>query len=205
MQVLAFRAPNFLPDFASTLLFENHWAWWVAAAAVAGTLLFVGRHRANRSFQWAGAGLIVFAIVWIITALAFDTPAERLRTAHREMASAAANHDVGKILSFLAPDFTCPNLEIHMDSARSEARSRIGELISHYGIRDIYITRYESTFSGDTALTHLTLLTNTEGAGTVKTSWQLYWKDTPDSDWKISHATLTSLGGTPVPSDSLIR
>ena len=205
MRVLAFRAPNFLPDFASTLFFENHWAWWIAAGAVAGTLLFVGRQRANRSFQWAGAGVVVLAIVWLITALAFDTPAERLRAAHHEMATAAANHDVDKILSFLAADFTCPNLDIHVDSARSGARSQIGELINHYGVREIYITRYESTFSGNTALTHLTLLTNTEASGTVKTSWQLYWKDIPASDWKIGNATLTSLGDTPVPPDSLIR
>lgn len=205
MFVLALRAPAFLPMFASTALFENHWAWWIAAGAVAGTLLFVGRLRANRSFQRAGAGLAILAILWLAAALVFDTPAERLHAAHREMADAAAQHDLDKILSYLAPDFSCSSLGIPIDPTLSRARSQIDDTLKQYGIKEIYITRYQSTLSDHTATTSLTFVANVEGFGPVKTSWQLYWKDLPDSDWKISTASLTAIGDQSVSSDHPFR
>jgi hypothetical protein len=205
MTILAMRAPTSLPTFALSLLFENHWAWWIAMLAIAGTLFLIGRLRTNRAFQLSSLCVAVVAIVWITAALIVDTPAERLRAAHRDMANAAGRHDVDKILSYLAPDFSCPNLEIQMDPTLSTARSEIEDRLKQYGIKEIYITNYESAPSDDTAITHLTFLTNIEGFGPVKTSWQLYWKDSPDSDWKIANATLTAVGDEAVSPDHVVR
>ena len=203
--ILALRTPVFLPPALSALLFENHWVWWIAVLAVAAALAFVGRTKANHSLLYTGGALISLIIVWAALALAVFTPAERLRNAHRALADAAAHGDMDKILSFLDPDFVCTNLSIHLDASPTMAREEIRSRLKEYGISELYITRYQSSASQSSALTHITLIARAQSIGPVQTSWQLSWKDIPGADWKITSATLTALGDSPVPPDQLIR
>jgi hypothetical protein len=183
--ILAVRSPGFLPE----VIFETHWLYWVAGAAVALILLHLGRSRADKNLFRIGLILAAGTVLWVAAALLLDTPGERLRDAHNALAEAATKNDVDKILTYLAPNFRSTALGI---TVSADAKDNLAAILKSAGIRKNHITAYTSERSGNAATTHLTVITESSN-GAVKTSWQLFWEDLPDSDWKINTADLLKI------------
>jgi len=203
MNFLALRSPGFLPQSLINCLFESHWPWWIALALLGVGLHFLSRQRDDRRFLRGGQVLLALTVLWVIGSRVVDTPAERLRAVHVDLADAAAKADIDRLLSHLAPSFTAPALRINQrdpgnKEALGSARAEIADKLKKYGIKDSTITFYQSTLSPDnTAITELTLITQSD-FGPVKTTWELSWSDLTTDDWKIIHARLLTLADKPI-------
>jgi len=192
-ELASLRAPAFLPDSLNSFLFETHWMYWAAAAALSLILLHLGRSRANRPLTRAGLGVLLLTLAWIAAAWLFVTPKERLYDAHQALAQAAKEGDVDKILSYFSDHFQCTALGI---TVPAEAHDQIATRLKSYGIKANHITAYTSEISGPTATTRLTIITESD-LGPVKTTWRLTWEDLPRDDWKIELAELLKIGDNP--------
>jgi len=160
------------------------------AILVAGTAFYWGGVRQDPRLRRIGIGVGIAALFWIFLALAIDTPAERLYRAHKDLADAAKNGDVDRIVSYLEPDFQATVLGVNKAGI---AKEEIGARLKTYGVKGSTIRFYHSTHSGPAAFTQLNLLTQTE-MGPVLTTWQLSWDDVPGQDWRIRDAELVKLG-----------
>jgi hypothetical protein len=196
----ALRSPGLFSDAAAGVLFESHWLWWLALAAVAAALYYVGRSRVQQPLAQTGMALGGLTAAWILLALVFASPGERLYAALRGLADASAARDVDRMLAYLSKDFRAPVLDMTGDVPPKE---KIAYYINTYGIRETYITAYRFNRLGANALTNVTLLTTTSN-GTIKTSWELSWDDVPGEDWRIVRARLTKLGDQSVDRDVVI-
>ncbi len=195
------RAPR-LPDSLNGYLFETHWAVWLTVGVIGAALWYRGRTIGAEGALMARVGTIAAAValVWAALAMVIDTPAERLYRAHRAMADAAAKADMDTLVSFLADDFRCPQLDVkNLGSARPELSARL----KAFGIRSSTITKYETVVAGDSATVHLALLTES-AEGTILTNWRLVWADEPGADWRIKDAELQKINNQNVPADLVI-
>ncbi len=149
----------------------------------------------------AGLGCVALLAVWMLAAYLIDTPRERLYRAHVGLAQAARDADADRILSYFSPDFNSPALGVtHAQIAREE----IGSRLKNYGIKGSTITFYRSDIAGKTAFTTVTLVTQTDAAGLVRTTWNLSWDDVAGADWKVREADLIKLGDEAVSTDRLL-
>jgi hypothetical protein len=196
----ALRSPAIFSDTVAGVLFESHWLWWLAFLALAAVLYYVGRSRAEKGPAQAGIVLAGVTATWILLALVFASPGERLYAAHKGLADAAAAHDVDRMLVYLSQDFRAPVLGL---TGEVPAKEKIAYYLNNYGIKETYITAYRFTRATKTAVSDVTLVT-TSNAGPIKTSWQLSWDDIPDEDWRIVRARLTKLGDQPMDRDTVI-
>jgi len=196
----AIRSPSYFSDAVAGTLFESHWLWWLAIVAVGVVLYMVGGNRADRNLVKLGIGAMALAAAWIVLAFAFDSPGERLLEAHKGLAKAAADHDIDRMMTYLAKDFLAPQVGITADAA---TREELSSRINSYGIRTTYITTYRYTRQNAIAVSDVTLLTESNMGG-IKTTWQLSWNDVPGEDWKIVRASLMKLGDQAVPRDLIV-
>jgi hypothetical protein len=148
--------------------------------------------------------MLAVTVLWVLAALALDSPAERLYAAHLDLAAAVEKADVERVFSYFEPHFTVPALGIRGDELAA-ARDQLADILKRYGIKDSHITDYHTALNGDgTAVTQFTVLTLSD-MGPIKTTWQLSWNDQPGTDWRIMNATLLKLGDQAFPAEGLIR
>jgi hypothetical protein len=140
-------------------------------------------------------------LVWMAAAHFVDTPRERLYQAHSGLAEAAKNADVDRILGYLSPDFHSSVLGVDQPAA---ARDEIGSRLKSYGVKGSTITFYHSDISGRAAYTTLTLVTQTDIAGPVQSTWHLSWDDVPGVDWRVHSADLEKIGDEVVGADHVL-
>jgi hypothetical protein len=197
----AIRAPEFLPDAFNGALFEAQWAYWVVLAAAAGILWGVGRNRADRRMMRIGEIAAGVLLVWMVAAYSVDTPRERLYRAHTGLAEAAKRGDVDGILNYLSPDFHSWALGVEQTA---QARDEIGARLKSDGVKGSTITEYHSDLSGRAAFTTLTLITDTDIAGPVKSTWHLSWDDVAGADWRVRDAELVKLGDEAVGGERVL-
>jgi len=136
-------------------------------------------------------GVGIATIAWMLLAFTIDTPAERLYRAHTDLATAAKNGDVDRIVSYLEPNFQAAVLGVDKAGA---AKEEIGTRLKTYGVKGSTIRSYKSTIAGPAAFTQMNVLTQTDIAGPVLTSWQLSWDDVPGEDWRIRDVELVKIG-----------
>jgi hypothetical protein len=195
------RGPR-LPESINGYLFETHWLWWLALAVIGAALWYRGRTVGAEGTLMARIGTIAvgMALLWAALAMVIDTPAERLYRAHQSMADAAAKGDMDRLVSFLADDFRCPQLDVKdLGSARAELSARL----KGFGIRGSTITKYQPVVARDSATVNVALLTET-AEGTILTNWRLVWADEPGGDWRIKAAELQKINNQNVPADLVI-
>jgi hypothetical protein len=187
------RAPAFLPESLNSVLFETQWLYWILAIGAAAALFLAGQNRANRRFVMAGAAIVLLTLVWMAAAWLVVTPKERLYHVHQELADAVKAGNVDRIVSFLAPDFQCTALSIHI---LPEAKPELADRLKRYNVKGTTIWHYHSDISGRAAYTQVTLVTQTD-LGSITTRWGLSWDDmNPDAqgDWKIKLADFQGMG-----------
>lgn len=196
----ALRSPDFFSDQVAAFLFDSHWLWWLAIAAVAVVFFFLGRSRADK--RLLQAGIVAFAVtaLWILVALLVASPGERLYNAHKGLAQAAAAHDVDRMLTYLSDNFLAPVIGITADVP---ARATIAGYLDRYGIKQTHITAYRYTRGTTTAVSDVTFITESS-AGPIKTAWRLSWDDIAGQDWQIVRAELLRLQDQPVARDLVI-
>ncbi len=187
----AIRSPGWISQGLGGFLFENQWLYWFMALGIGAVCWEMGRRRADSRLRNVGFGIGVAAVIWGLMAFGVVTPRERLHAAHVGMAQAAKEGDVGKIVGYLKEPFRSSFLGL---DGNGGAREAIERELRTYGVKETLITFYESDIEGRGATTHVTLLTETEVAGPVKTSWILNWEDVPGEDWKIEEADLVKVG-----------
>lgn len=197
----ALRSPAFLPDSLASLLFENHWSYWIVALLAAAVLFYISNARQNARLRNISLALAALTGLWALLAFLILTPAERLYNAHTGLADAAKNGDVDRIVSYLAPNFQASVLDIpSIDVAREEISARLNT----FGIQGSTIRYYKYTLHGHTAFTQFNILTQTSTAGPILTSWNLSWDDLPGEDWRIRNAELTKIGDQDVSPGTII-
>ncbi|MGN6371039.1 MAG: hypothetical protein ACTHN5_22520 [Phycisphaerae bacterium] len=197
----ALRSPAFLPDSLASLLFENHWSYWIVALLAAAVLFYISNARQNARLRNISLALAALTGLWALLAFLILTPAERLYNAHTGLADAAKNGDVDRIVSYLAPNFQASVLDIpSIDVAREEISARLNT----FGIQGSTIRYYKYTLHGHTAFTQFNILTQTSTAGPILTSWNLSWDDLPGEDWRIRNAELTMIGDQDVSPGTII-
>jgi hypothetical protein len=187
----AIRSPGWISEGIGGFLFESQWLYWFMTLGIGAACWEMGRRRADARLRSTGFGIVALVVVWVMMAFVVVTPKERLYAAHVGMARAAKEGDVGKIVGYLREPFRSSFLGVEGNGGAREAIER--ELRAN-GVKGTLITFYESDIEGKGATTHVTLLTETEVAGPVKTSWILSWDDVPGEDWKIGEADLVRVG-----------
>jgi hypothetical protein len=200
--ILAVRAPTFLNESLLGLLFENHYAWWIAMLLLGAVLIFVARSRTDRRLLRAGQVVLALTLVWIVAARLIDTPAERLHAAHLALADATAKGDVDRILNYFEANFSVSAgpVVIQPDTTTPDARNLIAKNLKEYGIKETIFRAYEITLNADaTAVSRFTALTNADQP--LLTTWRVSWDDVAGQDWRIHNATLVKIGDQEVRPD----
>src|SRR3954462_11773966 len=113
--LLALRAPSFLSPPVAGFLFEDHWAWWAGAALLGGVLWYLAGVRADLRMLRAGQAILAATALWVLAALAIDSPTERLYAAHVDLAAAVEKADVQRVFTYFDTHFTVPALGIRGD------------------------------------------------------------------------------------------
>jgi hypothetical protein len=203
---LALRTPAFLPAWVQAVLFENHFAVWIAVLALAAALVLVARSRGDRRLGRAGQVTLGVTLLWIVAARAIDTPAERLYAAHVGLADAVARGDVERILNYFKPTFVADAgpVRIVAGMPTDKARQQIAAALKDYGIKHTMIRQFAITSrNGPTAITHFTALTQADSP--LLTTWDVAWEDVAEQDWRIANAALLRIGDHVVAPDEFGR
>jgi hypothetical protein len=201
--LLALRSPPFFPHSITAVLFETHYGTWIALLLLGAVALFLAHSKNNPKILRPGQLILAVTILWILAALLIKTPAERLYNAHLALADATAKADVDRILSYFAPTFTANAgpVQILDSTTAPQAKSAIADALKTYGIRGTSIHTYTySTLTHTNATTYFSALTS--GDYPILTTWQVYWEDIPNQDWRITQANLTKIGDQTITPDT---
>jgi hypothetical protein len=197
VHIVALRSPPILSPSVSGVLFENHWLYWIALAVGGIILLAVANSRADKRLFKVGLAGIALAVLWAAAAFFVITPAERLFAAHAAMAEAAAHNDVDTLLSHMEPQAAINNLNLFSGTDSPAAREQIESSLKRVGIRQTHFTTYHVSLGAGVATTHFVAVTESDN-GAIKSEWEILWTDNPNSDWRVTDATLLKLGDQPV-------
>lgn len=184
----ALRAPAFLPESLTTALFETHTLYMAILAIAAAAALFVGVTRANKPAKLGGIAGLALAALWLLLALTFVTPRERLYAAHSQIIAAAQANDPAPIKSLLHPDFS------YGPNNRTTMNLLVDAAMKAFKIKSATVRFFDiqPTLDPQARQTHINVLVQLDAAGTSPapggtyvTKWTLQWVDVPNQDWQL--------------------
>lgn len=179
------RAPGWLPGGVSESLFTPHWVYAIGLL-VAGLLLwFFAPKNLRKPLRRGGAGLVLIAVGWMLLALLFDSPGERLNALHTRIVEAASAGDGAAIVGVLAPDFRFGT------AGKTDMGLQVDTTLKMLKPKSNLIRFYEATISDERASTKINIFTTLDSAANIPTGpyltkWQLSWRDDPASDWQLT-------------------